>query len=201
MSLSLSAAPLESRVERHGPKSKRSHRGKRFIASLHRRAQERLLKRRDGDSSSIFADISTMLSTSDQIQDYCLEYPEIDSSGETEESSLPAVFHLQDFKILTCNIRSLVGKVAELMKIVEDLDIHRIFLQETWLDASVPSVVLPIFTCLTRKARSTTSNCGGVATFVREDIANITFLQHSSNGDRSFLQFVFQMILKFFLPK
>ena len=131
MSPSLSAAPLGSRVERHGPKSKRFHRGRRSIASLRRRAQERSLKRRDGDSKLILSDIFFSVSNSDQIQDYCLECLEIDSSGETEESSLPAVFHLQDFKILTCNIRSLVGKVAELMKIVEDLDIRCIVLQET----------------------------------------------------------------------
>ena len=113
--------------------------------------------------------------------------PDEDSFGESKESNSTTSFSLQDFKILICNIRSIAGKVAELMQIVNDESIQCIFLQETWLDASIQSFQLPNFVCLARKDRADGPNRGGVAIFVRSDIANMTFLQHGSAGETSWL--------------
>ena len=73
------------------------------------------------------------------------------------------------------------------MQIVNDESIQCIFLQETWLDASIQSFQLPNFVCLARKDRADGPNRGGVAIFVRSDIANVTFLQHGSAGETSWL--------------
>ena len=70
------------------------------------------------------------------------------------------------------------------MRLVEERDIHLIFLQESWLDASYESVELPNFTLLSRRDRSKDPNRGGVVAYMHHNIKNLTHIMHADIGER-----------------
>ena len=49
---------------------------------------------------------------------------------------------MQPLIVLCINIRSLMGKLGELVALVERLEVNLIFIQESWLDASVVNPVM-----------------------------------------------------------
>ena len=92
---------------------------------------------------------------------------------------------LQPMTILCCNIRNLLGKITELMHLIEVQDVQLVFLQETWLDTSHEEIVLPNFTVLSRRDRAIDANRGGVTAYVRQDIKNMVHLMDAKIGERS----------------
>ena len=99
--------------------SRKTRRGRRSVHALEVRASKRLLR----DPRYL---ANSYLNHDDE---YYLDFPDEDSFGESNESNSITSFSLQDFKILICNIRSIAGKVAELMQISKDKWIYCIFLQ------------------------------------------------------------------------
>ena len=56
--------------------------------------------------------------------------------GESRHEPPPHEFRRQLLHILSCNIKSAMGKLDELRCLLEQYDIHIVCIQESWLDAS-----------------------------------------------------------------
>ena len=92
---------------------------------------------------------------------------------------------MQPLNIMSINIRSIISKLPELIVLIEQNDIHIVLCQESWLDTSIPQVILPNFIILSRRDRSSKPNRGGIITFLREDVKNAVFLKHANSAERS----------------
>ena len=57
-------------------------------------------------------------------------------------------------------------------------------MQESWLDDSVPSFVLPNFVKILRRDRSKGPNRGGIITYARSDVNNIVEFKVSVGSER-----------------
>ena len=90
--------------------------------------------------------------------------------GQSKQISPEDEFKLQPLHVISCNIRSLLGKIGELSHLLEMFDVHVVCIQETWLDASVQSPALPNFRIISRRDRSNGPNRGGVLTYARNDM-------------------------------
>ena len=60
--------------------------------------------------------------------------PEEIRPGKSRLESPPSELKLQPLIILNVNIRSVMGKIDELIAVVEDLGVNLILVQESWLD-------------------------------------------------------------------
>jgi hypothetical protein len=105
-------------------------------------------------------------------------------SGQSRHESPPHEFNLQPLHMLSCNIRSLMGKIRELRCFLEEHDIYIVCIQESWLDASVENPVLPNYYVVARKDRSHKANRGGVITYARQDFNNVVLLKKSDHSER-----------------
>ena len=110
-------------------------------------------------------------------------------SGEEDvgESSinLPCKeFKLQPLRILNCNIRSLMGKLAELIIVISMLNINVVCCQETWLDKSIEHPCIPNFSVVSRRDRKDDTNRGGVIIYAHESMNNISEYHKSVDAER-----------------
>ena len=102
--------------------------------------------------------------------------------GESRQESPPDEFRLQPLHVLSCNIRSLIGKIAELYHMLEVLQIHILCIQETWLDESMPNPAIPNYHIIGRRDRNASDNRGGVIVYARLDVNNIVLFHRSDCG-------------------
>ena len=86
---------------------------------------------------------------------------EVDSGQSRVETPINEL-KMQPLIVLCVNIRSLMGKLGELVGLIERLEVNLIFIQESWLDASVVNPIIPNFYVLSRRDRNEKSNRGGV---------------------------------------
>ena len=109
------------------------------------------------------------------------------ASGEAEAPT--SVTHVDEqlskLIIYSVNIRCILDKLVELQYQVDQITPQIVFVQETWLDASVENVPLHNYTCISRKDRSVSDNRGGVITFARDDLGDLVFLENSPVAERS----------------
>ena len=94
--------------------------------------------------------------------------------GEADHESPPVEFKLQPLRVLSCNIRSILGKLDELAELLRQLDVHVVCIQESWLDISVLNPIVPNFYIVSRVDRGPDPNRGGVITYARQDVNNIS---------------------------
>ena len=77
-----------------------------------------------------------------------------------------------------------MGKLAELVHVLEDLAIDLLLIQESWLDMSVQNPVIPNFYVVGRRDRKDGPNCGGVITYARKTLSNISHYKSSDDCER-----------------
>ena len=77
-----------------------------------------------------------------------------------------------------------MGKLGELIALVEKLEANVIFIQESWLDASVVNPVIPNFSVLSRRDRNDKSNRGGVIIYARGDLNNVIAFKKCAGSER-----------------
>ena len=77
-----------------------------------------------------------------------------------------------DLIVFFINIKCLLNKLGELHYHLQFVNPHVLFLQETWLDASVEAVELEGYTCISRRDWSPQENRGGVIAYVRKDMVD-----------------------------
>ena len=77
-----------------------------------------------------------------------------------------------------------MGKLGELIALVEKLEANVIFIQESWLDASVVNPVIPNSSVLSRRDRSEKSNRGGVIIYARGDLNNVMAFKKCAGSER-----------------
>ena len=82
----------------------------------------------------------------------CRRSEEADAGKSTVEPPFHE-FDMQPLCILNCNIRSLMGKLAELMILLELFSVNLLCVQEFWLDASTPYPLIPNFSMIPRGGR------------------------------------------------
>ena len=111
--------------------------------------------------------------------------PAGETFGQAEIISPNIDLELQPLNMLVCNVQSLLGKIEELVKMIEDHDIQIVLVQETWLDTSIPNPHISNFHIIFRRDRSERPNRGGIITLARCDINNMVFLKHSCEAERS----------------
>ena len=87
--------------------------------------------------------------------------------------------------ILSLNIQCLLAHLGELCCHLELHRPHLVFLQETWLDATVEEVSVSGYTQVSRRDRSPTSNRGGVLALRRKDFTAIAHICNSERDERS----------------
>ena len=75
--------------------------------------------------------------------------------------------------------------MAEIQFHLERLQPHFVILQETWLEASIESIIIPNYILVSRKDRSEHSNRGGIAAFARRDVSNIVLIEESIYAERA----------------
>ena len=111
------------------------------------------------------------------------------ASGESEAAFPQIDFDLkinsQPLNILCCNIRSVLGKIDQLVYLLNKLQTHFVLLQETWLDASVEALHVPGYVLVSRRDRSENENRGGVLALCRVDVKSIVLLFHAPDAERS----------------
>ena len=111
--------------------------------------------------------------------------PEEPDVGEPIIETPSIELNMQPLRILSCNIRSLVRKLGELIVILGLLNINFLCIQESWLDASTKHLLIPNFQEISRKDRKDGPNRGGVITYARDDLNNIGSYIKSKNAERT----------------
>ena len=104
--------------------------------------------------------------------------------GKSKIETLPSEFKAQPLIFICVNIRSLKGKLDELLAVIQANDINMVLVQETWLDASYEHMVLPNFQVLARRDRSDGANRGGVISYIRSDLNNVIAYKESLQAER-----------------
>ena len=66
-----------------------------------------------------------------------------------------------DIYIYCLNVQCLMAHLDELTSFLSDHNPHVVFLQETWLDESIPDVKIPGYIAVSRRDRHSTTNRGG----------------------------------------
>ena len=77
-----------------------------------------------------------------------------------------------------------MGKLGELVGLIERLEVNLIFIQESWLDASVVNPVIHNFYVLSRRDRNEKSNRGGIIIYVRGDLNNVIAFKKCAGSER-----------------
>ena len=93
---------------------------------------------------------------------YQRKCPQEVDSGKSRIETPTNELKMQPLIILCVNIRSLMGKLGELVGLIERLEVNLIFIQDSWLDASVVNPIVPNFCVLSSRDRNKKSNRGGV---------------------------------------
>ena len=117
------------------------------------------------------------------------DVPTVSASGEVLAVS-PNDEHVDEFIILSINIRGFIARSAVLSAYLEASRADIVCLQETWLDSSVEEVKLPGFRLISRKDRllGQKAGYGGVAVFARDEVADaVCFLEHSDVAERTWV--------------
>merc|ERR1711966_311002 len=70
----------------------------------------------------------------------------------------PIDLQLQPINMLSINIRYLQSKFGEICYRLECCDVHALVCQETWLDQSVATFIIPNSHCIARRDRSVDAN-------------------------------------------
>ena len=99
----------------------------------------------------------------------------------------------KDITIFVANVQGLMvfnkegvrANLTELEFHLLQLRPHIVFLQETWLDASVESVTIANYRVISRKDRKDTTNRGGILCLVRDDFNRLVFIGDSATEERS----------------
>ena len=90
----------------------------------------------------------------------------------------------KDITIFVANVQGLRAHLTELEFHLLQLRPHIVFLQETWLDASVESVTIANYRVISRKDRKDTTNRGGILCLVRDDFNRLVFIGDSTTEER-----------------
>ena len=85
--------------------------------------------------------------------------------------------------ILHCNIRSIKKHLGELQHRLDTLKPTLLALNETWLDDSTEQLSIPGYILISRRDRSKTSNCGGIALYARASDNFVVKLADSESAE------------------
>ena len=110
-----------------------------------------------------------------------LHIPQDDALGE---AGVPSSF-LDNFSIFCTNSRSIKANAAELTARIEVTDPEIIAVTESWLDNTIPHIVIPGYEVVSRRDRSTSSNCGGVIVYAKVTFNCAVLLEHSKVAELS----------------
>ena len=115
---------------------------------------------------------------------YQRKCPQEIDSGKSRIETPTHELKMQPLIVLCINIRSLMGKLGELVTLVERLEANLIFIQESWLDASVVNPVVRNFYVLSRRDRNEKSNRGGSIIYARGDLNNVIAFKKCAGSER-----------------
>ena len=90
--------------------------------------------------------------------------------------------------LLTINVRGFLARQALVHAHLATVHADIVCIQETWLDESVESIVLPGFRLISRRDRilGPKAGYGGIALFARDEVASsISFLENLEEAERS----------------
>ena len=89
------------------------------------------------------------------------------------------------FCLFVINIQGLRAHQVELKAHLKLIQPHIVFIEETWLDASVELITLANYTCISRRDRSEGINRDGIITYSRNDFNHLSHIENSNDDERS----------------